>query len=98
MRRYIIDVAKEIRLNNSKIDNSFAIILQMDGIYPFLDFIIFGAVLIVLFKYNILNSRRAPSCTHEHVAIASTAIPAQAWTDPEGSRSLRLPDFKTVDT
>jgi len=24
------------------------------------------------------------------------AIPLQAWTDPEGSRSLRLPDFKTV--
>jgi len=24
------------------------------------------------------------------------AIPLQAWTGPEGSRSLRLPDFKTV--
>jgi hypothetical protein len=23
------------------------------------------------------------------------AIPLQAWTDPEGSRRLRLPDFKT---
>jgi len=23
------------------------------------------------------------------------AIPLQAWTDPEGSKSLRLPDFKT---
>jgi len=22
------------------------------------------------------------------------AIPLQAWTDPEGSRRLRLPDFK----
>ena len=28
----------------------------------------------------------------------SKAIPVQAWTGPEGSRSLRLPDFKTVDT
>ena len=26
------------------------------------------------------------------------AIPLQAWTGPEGSRSLRLPDFKTVGT
>ena len=24
------------------------------------------------------------------------AIPLQAWTGPEGSRSLRLPDFKVV--
>jgi len=24
--------------------------------------------------------------------------PLQAWTDPEGSRRLRLPDFKTVST
>jgi len=23
------------------------------------------------------------------------AIPLQAWTGPEGSRNLRLPDFKT---
>ena len=26
------------------------------------------------------------------------AIPLQAWTGPEDSRSLRLPDFKTVGT
>jgi len=26
------------------------------------------------------------------------AIPLQAWTDPEGSRRLRLPDFKTIGT
>jgi len=24
------------------------------------------------------------------------AIPVQAWTGPEGSRKLRLPDFKTI--
>jgi len=24
------------------------------------------------------------------------AIQLQAWTDPEGSRSLKLPDFKTI--
>ena len=27
-----------------------------------------------------------------------TAIPLQAWTGPEGSRTLRLPDFKTIGT
>jgi hypothetical protein len=26
------------------------------------------------------------------------AIPAQAWSGPEGSRSLRLPDFKTIES
>jgi hypothetical protein len=26
------------------------------------------------------------------------ALPLQAWTDPAGSRRLRLPDFKTVGT
>jgi hypothetical protein len=26
------------------------------------------------------------------------AFPAQAWTGPEGSRRLRLPDFKAIGT
>jgi hypothetical protein len=26
------------------------------------------------------------------------AIPLKAWTDPEGSRRLRLPAFKTIGT
>ena len=26
------------------------------------------------------------------------AIPLQVWTGPEGSRKLRLPDFKTIGT
>jgi hypothetical protein len=26
------------------------------------------------------------------------AIPLQAWTGPEGSRRMRLPDFKTFGT
>ena len=26
------------------------------------------------------------------------AIPLQAWTEPEGSRRLRFPDFKTIGT
>ena len=30
--------------------------------------------------------------------VKGKAIPLQAWTCPEGSRRLRLPDFKTVGT
>ena len=30
--------------------------------------------------------------------MKSKTIPLQAWICPEGSRSLRLPDFKTVGT
>jgi len=33
-----------------------------------------------------------------NVSKKGKAIPLQAWTDPEGSRRLRLPDFKTVGT
>ena len=31
-------------------------------------------------------------------SVKGKAIPLQAWTGPEGSRRLRLPDFKTVGT
>jgi hypothetical protein len=35
---------------------------------------------------------------HEEVSVVKgKAIPLQAWTGPEGSRMLRLPDFKTID-
>ena len=34
----------------------------------------------------------------KNVKVKAKAIPLQAWTGPEGSRSLRLPDFKTIDT
>jgi len=33
-----------------------------------------------------------------HVAMVKKAIPLQAWIGPEGSRRLRLPDFKTIGT
>jgi hypothetical protein len=35
----------------------------------------------------------------KHVgAVKGKAIPLQALTGPEGSRRLRLPDFKTIST
>jgi hypothetical protein len=30
--------------------------------------------------------------------LYAKAIPLQAWTGPESSRELRLPDFKTIGT
>ena len=33
-----------------------------------------------------------------HIYIYFLATPLQAWTGPEGSRRLRLPDFKTIGT
>jgi len=30
--------------------------------------------------------------------VKGKVIPLEAWTDPEGSRRFRLPDFKTIDT
>ena len=37
-------------------------------------------------------------CDHlsSYLKVKRKAIPLQAWTGPKGSRSLRLPDFKTI--
>jgi hypothetical protein len=32
------------------------------------------------------------------VKVKGKAVPLQPWTGPEGSRSLRLTDFKTIGT
>jgi hypothetical protein len=32
------------------------------------------------------------------IVVKGKAIPLQAWTGPQGSRSLRLAEFKTVGT
>jgi len=32
------------------------------------------------------------------LGVKGKAIPLQAWTDPEGSRRLKLPDLKTIGT
>jgi len=36
--------------------------------------------------------------TLKRVKVKGKAIPLQAWTSPEGSRRLKLPDFKTIGT
>ena len=43
---------------------------------------------------NPLNAELNPIC----YLLALKAIPLQAWKGREGSRRLRLPDFKTVGT
>ena len=42
-----------------------------------------------------MHTAHAHTHTHTHIG---KAIPLEAWTDPEGSRRLRLPDFKTIGT
>jgi hypothetical protein len=32
------------------------------------------------------------------ITVNGKAIPLQVWTGPEGSRKLRLPDFKIIGT
>jgi hypothetical protein len=48
-------------------------------------------------KMNCLNSRVIISFQRDGKGKGK-AIPLRAWTGPEGSRKLRLPDFKTIDT
>jgi len=49
------------------------------------------------YTYNVTLRRfHVTSVTTEKQKKA--ANPLQAWTGPEGSRSLRLPDFKTIGT
>jgi hypothetical protein len=51
---------------------------------------------------DIENSRKKWVCMEFVTDISQTvkgkAIPVHPWTGPEGSRRLRLPDFKTVGT
>ena len=38
-------------------------------------------------------------CVGSHsTLLTGKAVPLKAWTGPEGSRRLRLPDFKTIGT
>ena len=42
---------------------------------------------------------RNKKCIYQYTNIVKVkAIPLQSWTGPEGSRRLRLPDFKTIGT
>jgi hypothetical protein len=46
-------------------------------------------------QLSIYIAARSGTCKK---TVIDKAIPLQALTGPEGSRKLRLPDFKTIDT
>ena len=55
------------------------------------------------FKRSVLTGRLAESpsmfCgnTSTEKRIKGKSVPLQAWSDPEGSRMLRFPDFMTTE-
>jgi hypothetical protein len=51
------------------------------------------------FKYRYKSNNNNNNKYSVHMNLSKgKAIPLQAWTGSEGSRRLRLPDFKTVIT
>jgi hypothetical protein len=50
-----------------------------------------------VFAYENVHKRKIP-IEINFMYLKGRAVPLQAWTGPEGSRRLRLPDFKTVGT
>jgi hypothetical protein len=49
-------------------------------------------------KTKVMRISRQPSPLNIMIKGKGKAIPLQAWTGPEVSKRLRLPDFKTVGT
>jgi hypothetical protein len=48
--------------------------------------------------YQQLNIKIFYVFTTLYISAKGKAIPLQAWTGPEGSGSLRFPDFRTIGT
>jgi hypothetical protein len=61
-----------------------------------------GFLMLAVIKFSPLDSVNPLSFSKQNLTLINKetdkAIPLQAWTGPEGSRSLRLPDFKTIGT
>jgi len=53
---------------------------------------------IVLIALNIMTQRTGQNNLFIINGYEGKATPLQVWRGPEGSRRLRLPDFKTVGT
>jgi hypothetical protein len=64
---------------------------------PYSDFIRLSPCYIVLATDGVLNNKTL-SLSSILGKGKGKAIPLKAWTGPEVSRSLRLPDFKTIGT
>jgi hypothetical protein len=49
-------------------------------------------------QFEVHLQKKEVLLSDKNVKCKGIAIPSQALTDPEGSRRLRLPDFKTIGT
>jgi len=55
----------------------------------------------ILMSFPLTTNQQTQNWAAVHTegkTVKGKAIPLHAWTDPEGSRRLRLPDFKTIGT
>jgi hypothetical protein len=50
-----------------------------------------------IFQYNIAKITLNKQSEVNYI-VKDKTIPLLVWTGPEGSRSLRVPDFKTIGT
>jgi hypothetical protein len=57
-----------------------------------------GLMVTRVHKFKTGCALQSAACGHFCKVYIGKAIPLQAWTGPEGSRTLRLPDFKTFGT
>jgi hypothetical protein len=60
-------------------------------------------IVLNLYFYSIISNIFRPVLglyqgKHSSTLLKGKAIPLEAWTGPEGSRRLRLSDFKTIGT
>ena len=44
----------------------------------------------------LITEKNSARYYHKCTLVKGKAVPLQAWSDPEGSRKLRLPDFVTT--
>jgi len=51
-----------------------------------------------IIRYFFLKYRHYADWMHIIILETKKTNPLQIWTGPEGSRRLRLPGFKTIDT
>jgi len=52
-------------------------------------------IIVIVHRYTASAVLQNTFIFYENISKVKT-IPLQAWTGPEGSRRLRLPDFKTI--
>jgi len=62
----------------------------------------YNYVFLPFLSYYVFRHSHYPQAAYTKISLKPTvkdkAIPLQVWTGPEGSRRLRIPDFKTVGT